>query len=109
MPSEINTTPTAEPPSPSTAFARLLKRYDDITYGKNSDTRPMVVAFNKDLFIRTCSKLSDDYDENKCNYDDIMTELFQVGETWISRDLVALVVKLIGEKHGWKEAKRQRY
>ena len=30
-------------------------------------------------------------------------------ETWISRDLVALVVKLIGEKHGWKEAKRQRY
>lgn len=109
MPSEINTTPTAEPPSPSTAFARLLKTYDDITYGKNSDTRPMVVAFNKDLFIRTCSKLSDDYDENKCNYDDIMTELFQVGETWISRDLVALVVKLIAEKHGWKEAKRQIY
>ena len=68
-------------PSPSTAFAKSLKTHGDITYGKKNDTRRMIVRFNKNLFITTCYKASDGYDETKCIYDDVMTELFKSGQT----------------------------
>ena len=61
----------------------------------------------KKLFITTCSKASDGYDETKCNYDDIMTELFKIGETWSIRDLVALAAILASEKQGWHAKKKQ--
>ena len=78
---------------------------DAIAYGNKNDRRRMVVDFNKKLFIATFSKASDDYDETKCNYDEIMTELFKIGKTWSSRDLVALAATLVSEKQGW-HAKR---
>ena len=57
MTSEIMT-PATQPPSESTLFARSLKKYEDITFEKNKTCRA-VVAFDEDLFHRTCSKISD--------------------------------------------------
>ena len=73
MTSEIMT-PATQPPSESTLFARSLKKYEDITFEKNKTCRA-VVAFDEDLFHRTCSKISDDYDEKKCNFDEITDEI----------------------------------
>ena len=107
MSSSTGNTTMAIVPSPSTSFAKSLKTYGTISYGEKNERRLMVVGFDKELFIRTCSTASDDYDETKCNYDDIMTELFKVGETWISRELVDLAVTLVSEKHGWLSTKKQ--
>ena len=107
MSSSTGNTTMAIVPSPSTSFAKSLKTYGTISYGEKNENRLMVVGFDKELFIRTCSTASDDYDETKCNYDDIMTELFKVGETWISRELVDLAVTLVSEKHGWLSTKKQ--
>lgn len=105
MSSEVMT-PPPQPPSESTLFARSLKTYEDITFGQNKTCRA-IVAFDFELFDRTCIKISNDYDENKCNYDEIMDEIFQVGETWLSRDLVSSVVDSIAAKHGWVKAIRR--
>ena len=107
MSSSTDNTPMASVPSPSTSFAGSLKTYGTISFGEKNESRLVVVGFNKELFIRTCSTASDDYDETKCNYDDIMTELFKVGETWISRALVDLALTLVSEKHGWHSKKKQ--
>ena len=66
MTSEIMT-PATQPPSESTLFARSLKKYVDITFEKNDEIKTCraVVAFVEDLFLRTCSKVSDDYNEKK--------------------------------------------
>jgi len=94
MTSEIMT-PATQPPSESTLFARSLKKYVDITFEKNDEIKTCraVVAFVEDLFLRTCSKVSDDnYNEKKCNFDEITDENFQEGESWILRHLISHVI-----------------
>ena len=106
MSSEAMTAP-AEPPSESTLFATSLKTYKEISFGPQNVTRTTVVNFDDKLFHKTCSISSNEYDENKCNYDEIMCELFKEGESWLSRDLVSHVVDLIAAKHGWTASKIQ--
>ena len=102
MSSEVT---AAQPLSESTLFARSLKKYQDTTFGPNNDTRSIVVAFDEDLCNHTCSKDSVDYNPNKCNYDEIMSELFKEGEVWLSRDLIHKAMGSIAGNHGWECSK----
>lgn len=95
MSQEVNT------PCPSTSFARSLKIYDDVSFGKKNETRRMVVDFDYASYFENCSITSDHYNEDKCDFDKITAELFKPGETWKSRDLVQSVLNVIEQKHGW--------
>ena len=111
--------PSADGLSPSTAFIRSLKRYGwhefeveewDKNGGKKIKkvTKYMVVDFDKDLFIATCNPLSPTYNKELCNYDEMMVELFKVGDVWICRDLAEMAFGLIAARHGWCPTKEKR-
>lgn len=95
---------TAQPPSESALFARSLKKYQNTTFGPKNEIRNVIVEFDEQLFNRTCATASPDYDLNKCNYDEIMAELFKEGEVWLSRELILQVMELIAGRHGWTPA-----
>ncbi|KAL7450896.1 hypothetical protein ACHAWC_002749 [Mediolabrus comicus] len=91
---------------PCTAFARSLKQYGDHSYNQTSDH--MVIGFDIDLLVKTCTKASNNYDEDLCNFDKLLAEIFKVGEKWLSRNLVEEVVTKIAERHGWHPIKKKR-
>ncbi len=95
----------AQPPSESTLFARTLKKYENTTIGARKETRNVIVEFDDQLFNRTCAPASPDYNEEKCNYDEIMAELFKEGEVWLSRELILKAIDSIAAMHGWTAAK----
>ena len=78
MTSEIMT-PATQPPSESTLFARSLKKYVDITFEKNDEIKTCraVVAFVEDLFLRTCSKVSGDYNEKNATLMRSLMKIFR--------------------------------
>ena len=99
--------------SPAAAFARSLKTYDDVILdgeGKEKkQTRRAVVHFDDAKFIAKCKPSSPDYDVELCNYEEITSELFAVGEVWSSRDLVHSTLRLISDMHGWTVKMEKNY
>lgn len=89
-----------------TAFARSLKQYGDHSYNETTDH--MVIGFDLNSLVKTCSKASDYYDEDLCNFDKLLAEIFKVGEKWLSRKLVDDVVTKIADRHGWHPIKKKR-
>ena len=88
-----------------TLFARTLKKYENTTFGARKETRDVIVEFDDQLFNRTCVPASPDYNEEKCNYDEIMAELFKEDEVWLSRELILKAIDSIAALHGWTAAK----
>ena len=66
------------------------------------------IGFDFKSLVTTCSKASDNYDEDLCNFDKLLAEIFKVGEKWLSRHLVEDVVTKIAERHGWHPIKKKR-
>ena len=89
--------------SPAAAFAKSLKTYDNVTFGEKSkqQTRRAVVNFDEQTFIATCTPSSPAYNADVCNYTEITSELFKVGEVWINRELVHKALTLIADRHGY--------
>ena len=88
-------------PCASTLFARSLKKYADVTFGKKNETRCMVVDFDYASFYDHCSISSDKYDPDKCDFDKMAAEIFKPGELWKSRELLKKVLNVIEQKQGW--------
>ena len=97
--------------SPAAAFAKSLKTYGNVTFGENSkqQTRRAVVNFDEQTFIATCTPSSPAYNADVCNYTEITSEIFKVGEVWINRELVHKALTLIADRHGWTVAKDKHY
>ena len=110
---ELTSTAIMDALSPAAAFARSLKTYDDVILdgeGKEKkQTRRAVVHFDDAKFIAKCKPSSPDYDVELCNYEEITSELFAVGEVWSSRDLVHSTLRLISDMHGWTVKMEKNY
>ena len=95
--------------SPAGVFARSLKEYGNVSVGDKGETRRAVIKINIRRLIATCTPSSPEFQPELCIYDDIMAELFQLGEVWGSRDLVFLAVKAVSDVHGWHAVMEKRY
>jgi len=118
MSTTTNTNETIPPPlasaddkfSSPAAFISSLKSFEVITnIGKKKLTRNVIVAFNTNLFIATCSPASPMYKPHLCNnYDELSGLIFKEGEVWKDRKLVDDVISLIAKRQGWTPKKDKK-
>lgn len=113
-----NTNETIPPPPASAddkfrspaAFISSLKSFEVISnIGKKKLTLNVIVAFDTDLFIATCSPASPTYKPHLCNnYDELSGLIFKEGEVWKDRKMVDDVITLVAKRQGWTPKKDKK-
>ena len=59
----------------------------------------LIVGFDSARFIQFYDKASPDYNHSYCDSDEILKELFQAREVWISHDLLLEAMELVAKYH----------